>query len=104
MREMVSTREQICCWKWSKTGRYLLLREGERLVSLEQLQNVKVKVQFCYFWNLNTVFRWVSKNIKKQIRSTVKCVDWHPNNVLIAVGACDFKTRVYSAHVKDVSS
>lgn len=46
--------------------------------------------------------RWVSKQIKKPIRSTVQCIDWHPNNVLLAVGACDFQARVYSAYVKEV--
>uniref|UniRef100_A0A1I7XSB6 Arp2/3 complex 41 kDa subunit n=1 Tax=Heterorhabditis bacteriophora TaxID=37862 RepID=A0A1I7XSB6_HETBA len=45
---------------------------------------------------------WVSKQIKKPIKSTVNCIDWHPNNVLLAVGACDFKARVFSAWVKEV--
>lgn len=38
-------------------------------------------------------FRWVSKHIKKPIRSTVLSLDWHPNNVLLAAGSCDFKCR-----------
>lgn len=37
--------------------------------------------------------RWVSKHIKKPIRSTVLSLDWHPNNVLLAAGSCDFKCR-----------
>lgn len=37
--------------------------------------------------------RWVCKHIKKPIRSTVLSLDWHPNNVLLAAGSCDFKCR-----------
>ncbi|KIJ24947.1 hypothetical protein M422DRAFT_274168, partial [Sphaerobolus stellatus SS14] len=29
---------------------------------------------------------WVSKLLKKPIRSTVLSIDWHPNNVLLAAG------------------
>jgi len=57
-------------------------------------------VAVCYYEKENDW--WVSKHIKKPIRSTVTCLDWHPNNVLLAVGSCDFKTRVYSAFVKEV--
>ena len=35
----------------------------------------------------------MSKHIKKPIRSTVLSLDWHPNNVLLAAGSCDFKCR-----------
>ncbi|KAG8898004.1 hypothetical protein FRB99_007729 [Tulasnella sp. 403] len=45
---------------------------------------------------------WVSKQLKKPIRSTVLSIDWHPNNVLLAAGSADFKARVFSAYVKDV--
>lgn len=38
--------------------------------------------------------RWVCKHIKKPIRSTILCLDWHPNNVLLAAGSCDFKCRL----------
>ena len=37
--------------------------------------------------------RWVSKHIKKPLRSTVLSIDWHPNNYLLAAGSCDFKAR-----------
>lgn len=43
---------------------------------------------------------WGSKRIKKQIKSTVTCVDWHPNNVVLACGSTDFRVRVYSAYLK----
>ncbi|EKM55281.1 uncharacterized protein PHACADRAFT_255781 [Phanerochaete carnosa HHB-10118-sp] len=45
---------------------------------------------------------WVSRLLKKPIRSTVFSVDWHPNNVLLAAGGADMKARVFSAYIKDV--
>nr|CAD2173191.1 unnamed protein product [Meloidogyne enterolobii] len=45
---------------------------------------------------------WISRQIKKPIRSTVISLNWHPNNVLLATGSCDFTTRVFSAYVKEV--
>ncbi|KAH0583701.1 Actin-related protein 2/3 complex subunit 1 [Termitomyces sp. J132] len=47
---------------------------------------------------------WVSKLLKKPIRSTVLSVDWHPNNVLLASGSADMKARVFSAYIKEVDS
>ncbi|KAJ2877901.1 ARP2/3 actin-organizing complex subunit Sop2, partial [Coemansia aciculifera] len=55
-------------------------------------------VAICYFGEDNDW--WVSKHIKKPIASTVLCVDWHPNNVLIACGGTDMKARVFSAYIK----
>jgi actin related protein 2/3 complex subunit 1A/1B len=45
---------------------------------------------------------WVSKLLKKPIRSTVLAVDWHPNNVLLAAGSADMKARVFSAYIKEI--
>ncbi|KAF8990241.1 actin-related protein ARPC3 [Hymenopellis radicata] len=47
---------------------------------------------------------WVSKLLKKPIRSTVLSVDWHPNNVLLAAGTADMKARVFSAYIKEVDA
>jgi len=44
---------------------------------------------------------WVSKHIKKH-KSTVTKLDWHPNNVLLATAASDFKCRIFSAYIKNV--
>uniref|UniRef100_A0A2K6GXJ1 Uncharacterized protein n=1 Tax=Propithecus coquereli TaxID=379532 RepID=A0A2K6GXJ1_PROCO len=49
-------------------------------------------ISVCYF----------DKHIKKPIRSTVLNLDWHPNNVLLAAGSCDFKYGVFSAYIKEV--
>ena len=47
---------------------------------------------------------WVSKHIKKPLRSTVLSIDWHPNNVLLAAGAADAKAYVYYAFIKGVDA
>lgn len=47
---------------------------------------------------------WVSKHIKKPLRSTVLGLEWHPNNVLLAAGAADSKAYVFSAVIKGVDS
>lgn len=52
--------------------------------------------------SLPSPFRWVSKHIKKPIRSTITSIDWHPGNYLIAAGSSDFKCRVFSAYVKEI--
>ncbi|CAI4232043.1 unnamed protein product [Auanema sp. JU1783] len=88
--ELVLVRFQraATCVKWSPLENKFAVGSGSKLVSI------------CYYEKENDW--WVSKQIKKSIRSTVLCIDWHPNNVLLAVGACDFKTRVFSAWIKEV--
>lgn len=46
-------------------------------------------ISICYFEEENDW--WVSKHIKKPIRSTVLSVDWHPENILLVAGCCDMK-------------
>ena len=74
--------------KWSPLEKKFAVGSGARLISV------------CYFESENDW--WVSKHIKKPIRSTVLSLDWHPNNVLLAAGSCDFKCRVFSAYIKEV--
>lgn len=57
-------------------------------------------VFICYYEKENNW--WLAKLIKKSLRSTITSLDWHPNNCLLAMGACDFKTRVFAAHIKEV--
>jgi actin related protein 2/3 complex subunit 1A/1B len=47
---------------------------------------------------------WVSKHVKKPLRSTVLSIDWHPNNVLLAAGAADAKAYVFSAFIKGIDA
>jgi actin related protein 2/3 complex, subunit 1A/1B len=49
-------------------------------------------ISVCYFESENDW--WVSKHIKKPIRSTVTALDWHPNNTIIVAGSADFKVGI----------
>ncbi|XP_074649265.1 actin-related protein 2/3 complex subunit 1A-like [Tubulanus polymorphus] len=76
------------CVRWSPKEDKFAVASGARLIAI------------CYFekeydW-------WVSKHIKKPLRSTVTSIDWHPNNVLFAAGSSDFKARVFSGYIKEV--
>ncbi|XP_072319171.1 actin-related protein 2/3 complex subunit 1B [Eucyclogobius newberryi] len=76
------------CVKWAPRENKFAVGSGSRLISI------------CYFEQENDW--WVCKHIKKPIRSTILSLDWHPNNVLLAAGSCDFKCRVFSAYIKEV--
>jgi len=76
------------CVKWSPLENKFAVGSGARLISV------------CYFEKENDW--WVSKHIKKPIRSTVTAIDWHPNNVLLATGSADFKVRIFSAYIKEI--
>jgi len=76
------------CVTWSPKEDKFAVGSGARLISV------------CYFEKDNDW--WVSKHIKKPIRSTIMSLDWHPNNILLAAGSSDFKARVFSGHIKDV--
>lgn len=76
------------CVKWSPQENKFAVGSGAKLVAV------------CYYDKENNW--WISKQIKKPIRSTVTCLDWHPNNSVLACGSSDFKARVYSAHIKEV--
>jgi len=75
------------CVRWSPKEDKFAVASGSKVVSV------------CYYeedanW-------WVSRHIKKH-RSTVLTVAWHPNNLLLATGASDFRARVFSAAIKGV--
>ncbi|KAJ1658654.1 ARP2/3 actin-organizing complex subunit Sop2 [Dispira simplex] len=74
--------------KWSPLEDKFAVASGARCIAV------------CYFGEDNDW--WVSKHIKKPITSTVLCLDWHPNNVLLAAGSADMKARVFSAFIKGV--
>lgn len=76
------------CVRWSPLENKFAVGSGARLISV------------CYFEKENDW--WVSKHIKKPIRSTVTCLDWHPNDVLLVAGSTDFKVRVFSAYIKEI--
>uniref|UniRef100_A0A8C4QLE0 Actin-related protein 2/3 complex subunit n=1 Tax=Eptatretus burgeri TaxID=7764 RepID=A0A8C4QLE0_EPTBU len=76
--------------KWSPLENKFAVGSGARLISI------------CYFEEENDW--WVSKHIKKPIRSTVLSLEWHPNNIILAAGSCDFKCRIFSGYIKEVDA
>lgn len=76
------------CVKWSPNEKKFAVGCGHRCICI------------CYFEESQCF--WVAKHIKKQIRSTTLCLDWHPNNALIAAGGSDFKCRIFVAYVPEV--
>lgn len=71
------------CIRWSPLENKFSVGSGSRILSVSYFDAEQN-------W-------WVSKQIKKPIKSTVTCVAWHPNNALIACGSSDFKARVFGA-------
>ncbi|XP_064171124.1 actin-related protein 2/3 complex subunit 1A-A isoform X1 [Anguilla rostrata] len=85
---LVRINRAATCVKWSPLENKFALGSGARLISV------------CYFEKENDW--WLSKHIKKAIRSTVLSLDWHPNNVLLAAGSADLHCRVFSGYIKDI--
>lgn len=76
------------CVKWSPKEDKFAVGTAAKLVCV------------CYFESANDW--WVSRHIKKPIKSTVTCIDWHPNNILLACGSTDYKSRIFSTYIKEV--
>lgn len=57
-------------------------------------------IAVCYFEEENDW--WVSKHLKKPIRSTITTLSWHPNSVLLAAGSTDSHARVFSGFIKGI--
>ncbi|KAH6608636.1 actin-related protein 2/3 complex subunit [Trichoderma cornu-damae] len=74
--------------RWSPSETKFAVGSGDRVIAV------------CYFEQENDW--WVSKHLKKPIRSTITSVSWHPNSVLLAAGSTDAHARVFSAFVKGV--
>lgn len=74
--------------RWSPDGKKFAAGTGARVISV------------CYYDESNDW--WISKHIKKPLRSTVLSVAWHPNNVLLASGSTDGHARVFSGYIKGV--
>jgi actin related protein 2/3 complex, subunit 1A/1B len=76
------------CVRWSPSEAKFACGSGARAIAV------------CYFESDNDW--WVSKHVKKQIRSTITDVAWHPNSVLLAAGSTDSHARVFSGFIKGV--
>ncbi|TRY59631.1 hypothetical protein DNTS_003899 [Danionella cerebrum] len=88
MLVLVRITRAATCVKWAPLENKFALGSGAKLIAV------------CYFEKENDW--WLSKHIKKPINSTVLCLDWHPNNMLLAAGSADLHCRVFSAYVKDI--
>ncbi|EUB61792.1 Actin-related protein 2/3 complex subunit 1A [Echinococcus granulosus] len=78
------------CVKWSPLGNKFAVGSGSKIVSV------------CFFEKEQDW--WVPKQIRKTMKSTITCVDWHPNNTLLACGSTDYRVRVFSAFIKETDS
>ncbi|EGP85641.1 unnamed protein product [Zymoseptoria tritici ST99CH_3D1] len=74
------------CVRWSPSETKFAVGSGARIIAI------------CYFEEENDW--WVSKHLKKPLRSTVTSVAWHPNSVLLAAGSTDGHARVLSSFIK----
>ncbi|KAJ3215938.1 protein 2 3 complex subunit [Dinochytrium kinnereticum] len=74
--------------RWSPKENKFAVATGSKLIAV------------AYF---DPEYDWYSaKHIRKHFRSTVLTLDWHPNNILLAAGAADKRTRVVSAFIKSL--
>jgi actin related protein 2/3 complex subunit 1A/1B len=81
------------CVKWSPKEDKFAVGTGSKAISV------------CYFDTENSW--WVSKHIrgeKSGISSTIKCLTWHPNNIILAAGGTDCAVHVYSTFVKGIDN
>ncbi|KAI1435022.1 WD repeat domain-containing protein [Xylaria sp. CBS 124048] len=76
--------------RWSPSETKFAVGSGDRVIAI------------CYFEEENDW--WVSKHLKKPIRSTITTVSWHPNSVLLAAGSTDAHARVFSSFIKGVDA
>ncbi|KAF2485782.1 WD40-repeat-containing domain protein [Neohortaea acidophila] len=76
------------CVRWSPSETKFAVGSGARIIAI------------CYFEEENDW--WISKHLRKPLRSTVNCVAWHPNSVLLAAGSADGHARVFSSFIKGV--
>jgi len=74
--------------RWSPSEKKFAVGSGARVIAV------------CYFEEENDW--WVSKHLKKPIRSTITTLAWHPNSVLLAAGSTDSHARVFSGFIKGV--
>lgn len=76
------------CVRWSPSETKFAAGSGARLIAI------------CHFEEEDNW--WVSKHLKKPIRSTITSVGWHPNGVLLAAGSTDGHARVFSSFIKGI--
>ena len=78
------------CVAWAPNGYKFAVGSSARIIAV------------CYYEQENNW--WVSKHIKKPIKSTINCLSWHQNGVLLAAGGTDGYMRVFSGFIKGLDS
>ncbi|CAL9732949.1 actin-related protein 2/3 complex subunit 1 [Monosporozyma unispora] len=78
------------CVSWAPNGYKFAVGSSARIIAV------------CYYEQENNW--WVSKHIKKPIKSTVNCLSWHENGVLLASGGTDGFMRIFSGFIKGLDS
>ncbi|KAG0674253.1 actin- protein 2/3 complex subunit 1 [Kluyveromyces marxianus] len=78
------------CVSWASTGYKFAVGSSARIIAV------------CYYEQENDW--WVSKHIKKPIKSTINALSWHANSVLLACGGTDGYARVFSGFIKGLDS
>jgi len=76
------------CVKWSPNGDKFAVGSGAKCVPV------------CHFESNQNW--WISKMIKKKIKSSVLDLAWSPNQKFLVTGACDFKCRIFSAFIEGI--
>lgn len=78
------------CVTWAPNGYKFAVGSSARIIAV------------CYYEQENNW--WVSKHIKKPIKSTINCLSWHENGVLLASGGTDGFMRIFSGFIKGLDS
>ncbi|CAK9437380.1 uncharacterized protein LODBEIA_P17580 [Lodderomyces beijingensis] len=76
--------------RWSPDGSKFAVGSSDRIIAV------------CYYEAENDW--WISKHLKKPIKSTITTLDWHPNGVLLACGSTDGHVRVFSGYIKGIDA
>ena len=87
-RETSINRAALDC-KWSPDGKKFAVASGAKCVPV------------CSYEQANDW--WISRIIKKGIKSSVLGVAWHPSSHLVATASSDFRARIYSAFIPEVA-
>lgn len=78
------------CVSWAPNGYKFAVGSSARIIAV------------CYYEQENNW--WVSKHIKKPIKSTIQCLSWHANGVLLASGGTDGFMRIFSGFIKGLDT
>ncbi|EEQ37021.1 hypothetical protein CLUG_01144 [Clavispora lusitaniae ATCC 42720] len=84
----INRAAKVC--RWSPNGDKFAVGSADRVIAI------------CYYEEENDW--WVSKHLKKPLKSTITSLSWHPNNVLLASGSTDGHVRVFSAFIKGLDT